>query len=379
MLSETDATQENAPAPPTARMVSLALPMSKPIVTWVLLAANVLVFVAMTLAGGSENAEILVRFGAKVNALIVGGEYWRFFTPMFIHIGIMHLAFNCYALYALGTETERLFGRAPFAALYLLAGFGGVVASFALNDHLSAGASGAIFGLIGALGYFFARHRNMLGQAGRRQLMNIALVAAYNLAFGFFYPGVDNHGHIGGLVTGVAVAWAICPDYTVLRNLDGMPVQVVDSRSPRRRLLLIVPVVLALLLCASAAVRVQSDSFAVRMDQGNTRLDAGDLNRALEDFTQAAQARPDSPDAHFMIGYVHFEQGDYGDAAASFEKAVSLNGDWGEARWNLALAYIRLGRYQDAAEHLNAYLALAGSETERSEAEQLLNELSQPR
>ncbi len=361
------------------QMVALALPMSRPLFTWIFLAANVLVFIAMTLAGGSENTETLVRFGAKVNALIAGGEYWRFFTPMFIHIGIMHLAFNSYALYALGADVERLFGRVPFAVLYVLAGFGGVVASFALNDHLSAGASGAIFGLIGALGYFFARYRDLLGRAGRRQLANIALVAVYNLAFGFFYPGVDNHGHIGGLISGVALAWALCPDYSIVRTVEGEPVRVVDSRAPRKRLMLVLPVALAIILGAALAVRSQSDSFAVLMDQGNTRLDAGDLDGALEYFVKAAEARPDSPDVHFMAGYVQFEQGNYENAAASFEKTVALRGDSAEARWNLALAYMRLGRYQDAAEHLNVYLTLASSETERNEAQQLLEELGQPR
>lgn len=375
MLPPTDASPETAPA----RTVSLALPISKPLVTWVLLAANVLVFAAMTLAGGSQNTAILVRFGAKVNALIVAGEYWRFFTPMFIHIGLMHLAFNSYALYALGAEVERLYGRASFTVLYLLAGFGGVVASFAFNDHLSAGASGAIFGLVGALGYFFYRYRKLLGRAGRRQLTNIALIAGYNLVFGFVVPGVDNHGHIGGLVSGVALAWALCPNYTFLRNLEGAPVRVVDTRTPRRRMLLVLLVALALVVGAAVAVRAQSDSFSVRMHQGEIRLDAGDLDGALADFAQAATARPDSADAHFMVGYVRFEQGNYEAAAAALEKTVALKQNWGEARWNLALAYIRLGHYPDAAQHLNAYLALAVSDAERRDARRLLDELSQPR
>lgn len=377
MLPATQDSSASAPVPP--RKVALPLPTTKPAIVWVILAANLLVFAAMTLAGGSESTEVLIQFGAKVNGRIAAGEYRRFITPVFVHIGLMHLAFNSYALYALGTEVERLFGRAPFAAIYLLAGAAGVVASFAFNDHLSAGASGAIFGLVGALGYFFARYRHLLGKAGRRQLLNIALVAAYNLAFGFLYPGVDNHGHIGGLVAGMALGWALCPDYAIRRDPDGTPAQIVDARARRRRALLTLPIIAALVLGAGVAVGVRKDSFAVRMEWGVQRLDAGDLEGARADFGAAARARPDSAEAPFMLGYVCFSQGDYEAAARSFEKAVSLREDWGEARWNLALAYARLGQYRDAARHLQVYLSLVGSSAERREAQRLLDELSQRR
>lgn len=367
----------DAPAPTPPQTVSLPLPTTRPVVVWVLLGITGLVFVLLTLAGGSENTDILVRFGAKVNGRIAAGQYWRLLTPIFIHIGGIHLAFNAYALYALGSEVERLFGSLPFAGAYLLSGAAGVLVSFVFNDHLSAGASGAIFGLVGMLGYFFARYRNLLGRAGRRQLANIVLVAAYNLAFGFLYPGVDNHGHIGGLLAGVALGWALCPDYAIQRNLDGAPVRVVNTRTRQRRLLLTSPLVAALIVGAAVAVRAQRDSFAVRMEWGVERLDSGDLNGARADFARAVEVRPDSAEGHFMLGYVQFAQGDYAGAAASFEKAVAFRQDWSEARWNLALAYVRLGQYRDAARHLQVYLSLAGSDAERREAQRLLGELSQ--
>lgn len=371
--------ESTAPAPTLPRTVSLPLPTARPVLTWVILGINVLVFVAMTLAGGSENTDVLIRFGAKVNGRIAAGEYWRFLTPIFIHVGVIHLAFNTYALFALGTEVERLFGTAPFAAVYLLSGISGAVASFAFNEHISAGASGAIFGLVGALGYFFARYRNLLGRAGRWQLANIVLVAIYNLAFGFMYPGVDNHGHVGGLVAGVALGWALCPDYGIRRDSDGVPVRVVNTRTRGRRLLMTLPILAVLAAGAGFAVRTQRDSFAVRMEWGVERLDSGDLDGARADFAQAAQANPDSPEAYFMLGYVQFAQEDYAGAARSFERAVSLREDWAEARWNLALAYVRLGQYQDAARHLQVYLSLAGSDANRREAQRLLGELSQSR
>jgi rhomboid protease GluP len=88
------------------RQVSLPVPLHRPIVTWVLLAIIGVVFVAETLAGGSQNTEVLVRLGAKVTPLIASGEYWRLFTAMFLHIGTMHLLFNSYALFIIGTEAR---------------------------------------------------------------------------------------------------------------------------------------------------------------------------------------------------------------------------------------------------------------------------------
>ncbi|NLD71497.1 MAG: rhomboid family intramembrane serine protease, partial [Chloroflexi bacterium] len=97
----------------------------------------------MTVAGGSENLRVLIDFGAKFNPLIVlEQEYWRLVTPMFLHIGFLHLAFNSYALFAFGLDVERLFGRTRFLALYVLAGIAGAVASFVGNEAVSAGASG---------------------------------------------------------------------------------------------------------------------------------------------------------------------------------------------------------------------------------------------
>jgi len=168
----------------------------------------------MTVAGGSENLRVLIDFGAKFNPLIVlEQEYWRLVTPMFLHIGLMHLAFNSYALLAFGRDVENLFGRSRFLALYLLSGVGGAVASFVGNDAISAGASGAVFGLVGAMLVFLLVYRNVFGQWGRQRLTNLLFIVALNLALGFAGGGIDNLGHIGGLLAGLALGWAYCPRY----------------------------------------------------------------------------------------------------------------------------------------------------------------------
>ena len=170
-----------------------------PFLTYTLLGINLIVFLLMTLAGGSTNQNVLIAFGAKVNTLIQAGQIWRFFTSAFIHIGIMHLVFNLYALWALGPLTEESFGHRRFLIIYILSALGGSIASFLFTTALSAGASGAIFGLLGALLYFSYK-RPYLWKSGLG--MNLIIVIFVNFGFGLLQPGIDNFAHLGGLVTG---------------------------------------------------------------------------------------------------------------------------------------------------------------------------------
>ena len=212
----------------------LHLPIHQALWTYVLMGINILIWGAMTLLGGSQNTVILVLFGAKVNELIVAGQYWRLLTACFIHIGIVHLAFNVYALYAFGRQVESRFGPRRFLALYLVSGLCGSVLSFLGSDALSAGASGAIFGLVGATITYYARYRQEFGESGRKQLINLLIVAGYNLIWGLIQPGIDNWGHIGGLVGGLALGWAYCPLYRVAVSPEtGLPA-VLDRWQPRR-------------------------------------------------------------------------------------------------------------------------------------------------
>lgn len=148
----------------------LSLPLTKPLLSWIVLALNIIVWLLMTLGGGSTDIRVLVHFGAKVPWLVAGGEYWRLFTAIFLHIGFLHLAFNSYALYSLGPQVETLYGRNRFLMIYLLSGLAGSVASYVLSASVSAGASGAIFGLVGALTVYLIRQRDILGRRGRRGL-----------------------------------------------------------------------------------------------------------------------------------------------------------------------------------------------------------------
>ena len=180
-----------------------------PMVTYGLLALNVAMWLLMTLMGnllGLNVNQRLLLFGAKVNQLIAQGQYWRLFTPMFLHIDLMHLLFNSYALYLYGPIVEKLFGKGKFILVYLLSGLMGTLFSYVLSPNPAAGASGAIFGLMGALLYFRQRQTALFQRIFGPGLL---MIIGINLFYGFVMPGIDNWGHIGGLVGGFLVGLGV--------------------------------------------------------------------------------------------------------------------------------------------------------------------------
>ena len=184
--------------------------------TMILIGINVGVFVLMCLAGGfaltSVDPEVLRGFGAKQNELIAGQhQYWRLITSIFIHIGVIHLLLNNYALWIIGQEIEQIYGSARFVVLYLVTGVIGSVGSYIFSPQAtSAGASGAIFGLFGVMATFAFKYRKeipaLLSREIRRRVIPIIFI---NLAFGFSVRIVDNAAHIGGLLGGITLALAI--------------------------------------------------------------------------------------------------------------------------------------------------------------------------
>jgi len=180
----------------------------RPLFTYIFLGVNIAIFLLMALAGGSTNESTLMAFGVKSNPQIARGEWWRFITPIFIHIGMLHLFFNSYALWIVGPQVEKLYGAARFVILYVLTGVAGVSASYFYHPQSeSAGASGAIFGLFGVLLVFGVRYRNSIPPFFKRAVgTGVLPVIVINLIIGFTIPAIDNSAHIGGLLAGAALA-----------------------------------------------------------------------------------------------------------------------------------------------------------------------------
>jgi rhomboid protease GluP len=205
------------------------------VVSYSLFALNILIFLVMTFAGGSENSATLIAFGAKANPLIDHGEIWRFVTPIFLHIGLLHLVFNNYALWIVGPQVEKLYGGARFLVLYLLTGIAGVAASYWYHPYtLSAGASGALFGLFGVLFVFSIKYRKTVPAFFSRALSKgILMTLAINLAIGWYVPQIDLSAHVGGLLAGAVLAAAIpfarpgVPENSFFKVLQAVSIAIV--------------------------------------------------------------------------------------------------------------------------------------------------------
>lgn len=215
------------PPPPALRLQVPTYPVRA---TYVFLGLIGLVFVGqLVLDPSGRQVDPIILYGAKDNTLIAQGEIWRLVTAIFIHVGLLHFAFNAYSLYNVGRMVETAYGPLRFSLLFLLTGVAGTVMSLWFNPKPAVGASGAIFGLIGAEGLLLYRNRALLGERGRSVLQNIIFVILLNLAFGL-QSGIDNWGHIGGLLGGVVLGWAIGPLWAVRAEPFGPP--AIDDTNP---------------------------------------------------------------------------------------------------------------------------------------------------
>jgi len=215
--------------PPQA--VNIALPSVLPRVTYAIMGVTIVVYL-LQMASQSifSGADYPAYIGMKINEAILAGQIWRLITPVLLHGSLMHIGFNMYALFVIGAGMESRMGHLRFLMLYLVGGFAGNVFSFYFTGANSLGASTAVFGLLAAEGVFLYLNKGLFGQRAQRALRNIVMVAGVNLFIGLS-PGIDNWGHIGGLLGGLIFAWFGGPRWEV----DGIYplVQVVDRRNLR--------------------------------------------------------------------------------------------------------------------------------------------------
>jgi rhomboid protease GluP len=172
--------------------------------------------------------DLICGLGSKMYWAIAAGQIWRLITPIFIHVGTIHILVNMFSLYNLGPVVEHFFSSPRMLANYLLSGMAGTTMSLGFSRSISAGASGAIFGLLGALGVFLYLHRRIFGRFGQLQLRQILFIALLNLGLGFL-PGIDNWGHLGGLLAGAGLAWFLGPRFKVVLSDSDKP-QLVDQQ-----------------------------------------------------------------------------------------------------------------------------------------------------
>lgn len=214
----------------------LSAPYTKPLVTYVLLIILVVAWGLQEVLGGSTNNEALIQVGSTYGERILQGEVWRLFSAMFLHIGLPHLLFNTFALFNLGRDIESRYGHGRFILIYLASGYFGNLVSFMLRGpfEFSAGASGAIFGLLGAELGFLLFHRRQLGQFGREHQRQIVRVVVINLVIGLLVIQINNAAHIGGLIAGLALGYLIAPRYLPVLDQQGNNSYQDQAGWPRR-------------------------------------------------------------------------------------------------------------------------------------------------
>lgn len=193
-----------------------ALSQNPRFVTNILIGINVAVYVVLAILSRNFtqiDLNTLVNAGAQVNFLVSQGQYWRIFTAMFLHFSIAHIGLNMLSLFFIGPAVEVFYGKWRYLVIYLVSGLAGGILTFFVSpaQTIAAGASGAIFGVFGALGIFYIANRQALGTYGRGAITNWLFWIAINLVYGFAVPGIGIWDHIGGLLTGMVVAFLLMP------------------------------------------------------------------------------------------------------------------------------------------------------------------------
>lgn len=276
-------------------------------ITQTILGLNVLAFVAMIVSGVSfldPTIPQLLVWGADYGPMTVNQEWWRLLSSTFIHIGVLHLALNMWCLWNLGSLAERLFGNWPYLMLYVLCGLGGAVASLWWNPlNVSAGASGAIFGLAGALIAFFSLGKLQIpASVIKRNLKNVLTFVAYNVLYGLKGNGIDNAAHLGGLATGFVLGAFL------LRPLPSA------SRNPRLKDYLVLIGAMVCIVSGALYVRGQLASGRLKPDFAAAMFQLGALYDSGEGVPKSEQAvlkwyrlaaEHGSPEAQFTLGVVY--------------------------------------------------------------------------
>ena len=184
--------------------------MKKPIITYFIIGICILLYFLMVIEEGNFNLStyVLLKFGANAGIFTKSGQYFRLFTCIFLHAGLIHIICNMYSLYVIGPQIESFYGKLKYLFIFLFSGICGSLLSLglSLDNTVSVGASGAIFGLLGSILYFGYHYRVYLGNVLKSQILPIIFI---NLMIGFMVPGIDNFAHIGGLIGGIFASMAV--------------------------------------------------------------------------------------------------------------------------------------------------------------------------
>ena len=337
-----------------------------PVVTLTILGINLVVFLMMTYAGGSTNADVLLDFGASFSPYFLRGDYWRLVMPMFLHVGWMHLLGNSYALFILGPILERVYGWGRFTLLYVAAGMGSSALSMSVSRDVAAGASGAIFGIAGAMLVAGFLHRDAIpprwGRAFGKGVIPFIVII---LILGFTERGIDKWGHVGGLLSGMLLAVFIPPPSHEPSLGFGEP-------RPSQAIA-VLPIVVVALAMASAAEHYARARDVTQLLQEGVRLRFAHQDaRAMERFQAAARRSRRDERPHLMLGALYLRGQQYDKAIQEYSEAVRLSPGAPEPQLALGVAYRLKG---DLGKAQQAFEAALGKNPTTAEGQRLLADL----
>jgi membrane associated rhomboid family serine protease/Flp pilus assembly protein TadD len=316
---------------------------------------NIAAFLVMVFSGVSPStptSEQLLKWGANSGLLTLSGQPWRLFTSTFIHIGIFHIAFNMWCLWDLGQLAERIFHRWSYVGIYLLSGVAGSIASVWRHPlGISAGASGAIFGVAGAL--ITALYLGKLPvpkPALMRTLKSLLFFAGFNLLIGQAIAGIDNSAHLGGLVTGLSLGATLA-------------VTLTGPREIRHRVRLVTFSAAALILAGAFILVLRANAYVVELSSGSEALDAGNIKVAIEKLGAATTKKPDFAPAFAMLGNAYLRNHETSAAQAALQRSLQLDPKSTYAKYNMGLVYMRTGRFGQAKDVFSELVRLNGKDT----------------
>ncbi len=287
------------------------------------MAVNILVFAQAERTGSTTDSATLIRWGASERSHVWGGEYWRFVTPMFLHIGAIHLIWNCYAQVGWCSGLERALGPRRLLLAYALSGIGASATSVLCHDAVSAGASGAGFGIVGVtLALLYRQLGGWSAFTADKGVRSTAVSLGIWTVLGLTAVNMDHFAHLGGLLSGLLIG-------AVVRTPDAASAV---APAPRTRLdgprgWALVAVALVSVLVAAAYPRPGSGAaWAARNAHttGHAALVRADHETAIAQFNRAEALGDRSPGLFYNRGIARRQRGDRAGAAADFERALQV-------------------------------------------------------
>ena len=332
---------------------------AKPVITWAIIAICPAVFAVEIFKGAGFDtmpADLAIRLGANYGPLTMSGQWWRLFTSMFLHFGFFHLAMNMYCLWALGSTAERLMGRAGYLVLYVGSGLCGGLLSLAVHPQLvSAGASGAVFGISGGLITYLALKKAPLSLAfAKKQLSSLGIFVAYNFIYSL-KPGVAMMAHAGGLVSGLAIAAAL-PRFLNISSAEITSAPIEENPSVNKRITQVaIACAIVVLLGAFVIHHQQADSIYVlsSLDQ----IDAGKSADVIPTLEKIIVRQPNSALAHFALGCAYFRANQLAGAIRELSLADTLQPGDPLTEQELGAAYLSQNDFAKGVTYFQETLA----------------------